>query len=88
MNDYTNEFVEEQMGGVNLDRLPHTKALLILYITWKYEDAADISNESLLREWWYLYGNNLLHELFTNESIYSPEQYEEYFRAVIKGLKK
>lgn len=80
MKDYTNDFVEEQMGGVNLDYLPHTKALLILYITWKYEEDADISNESLLREWWYLHDNNLLHELSTNESVYSPEQYKEYFK--------
>lgn len=57
------------MSNFNLDQNPGTKQLLINYVLMEYEENADCSNESLMREWWYLYENNLLALLSTAEGL-------------------
>jgi len=57
------------MENFDLNQNPLTKALLINYVLMEYEGDADCSNESLMREWWYLYENNLLALLNTGEGL-------------------
>lgn len=65
------DFINEQMTNFNLDQNPLTKQLLINYVSMEYEQDADYSNESLMREWWYLYHNDLLALLNTGEGLNS-----------------
>lgn len=72
-----NDFINEQMTEADLDAMPYTKQLLIKYVNWKYEENADISNESLMREWWSLKEENRLAELFCNEWVYSESRWNK-----------
>ncbi|MBZ9630537.1 hypothetical protein LB465_07070 [Salegentibacter sp. LM13S] len=65
------DFINDQMTNFNLDQNPWTKKMLINYISIEYQEDADYSNESLMREWWYLYENNLLALLNTAEGLNS-----------------
>ena len=69
MKDNNQEFMDE----VELLYTPLTKQLLINYVITEYEEAADISDESLKRELDWLYKNNLLSNLIICEFINSEE---------------
>ncbi len=73
MKDFTNDFTYDQMGEANLDFMPILKIQLKSYVINTYQEDADISNESLMREWWYLYEENLLHLLSINELVFSTK---------------
>lgn len=70
MKNYNEEYMEE----LELIYTPLTKKLLVIYVTRKYEESADTSDEMLKRELIWLYQNNQLSELLVCEYIYSEER--------------
>lgn len=67
MKDKNQEFMDE----VELMYTPLTKQLLINYVTTEYQEEADISDESLKRELYWLYKNNQLSNLIICELVHS-----------------
>ena len=67
MKDKNQEFMDE----VELMYTPLTKQLLINYVVTEYEEEADTSDESLMRELNWLYKNNLLSNLIICELVHS-----------------
>lgn len=65
------EFTLEQITEANLDCIPLNKQLLINYVGYMYEDNADYSNDSLKREWLYLWKNGRIEELLTAEMVFT-----------------
>lgn len=66
MSNFNNEIMEQ----LDFNNIPLTKQLLINYIGYTYENYADFSDDSLLREWLYLKDENKLQELFLAEIVY------------------
>jgi hypothetical protein len=62
---------EQYLDELELLYTPHTKALLIEYVSCQYEEYADYSDESLKRELNLLYQEGQLIRLFTGEYILS-----------------
>ena len=52
------------------------KGIIKNYVSWMYEDAADLSNEFLMREWNYLNERNELEDLFVAEWVFSEQRWE------------
>ncbi len=69
------KFINEQMKEVRIEHMPSTIDLLINYIKREYKDNADLSEDSLKKEWNYLKDNNMLELLFISEWIYSESRW-------------
>lgn len=70
------KFNDEQIVEMNLEFTPLTKQLMINYMKWQYEDAADFSDESIKREFWLLKDDNRLSEIFISEWLYSETRFK------------
>lgn len=68
-----------EVENINLMWTPHTKKLLENYVLTQYEENADLSDDSLIREFRYLHDNNQLDQLFLCEYITSPERLQNEF---------
>jgi hypothetical protein len=62
--------------------MPKTKELLAEYVLEQYEEDADISDESLKREFIWLYENNELSRLFISEYIHSQDRLRDEANAI------
>ena len=65
------------MENIELNFTPITEQLLINYVKVKYEENADISEDSLRIELLWLYKSNQLDQLFIGEYLLS----ENYLKA-------
>jgi hypothetical protein len=70
MEDFNNEYVML----LELHYTEHTRALLVDYVSRQYQEDADLSDESLKREFIWLYENNELARLFIGEYIHSQDR--------------
>lgn len=59
----------ENLEEMNLDETPLTKQLLENYVLRMYEEEADLSNESLMRELLLLKENDELQQLLLAEAL-------------------
>lgn len=59
------------MEEMNLDLMPHTKALLVNYVKWQSEGEVDCDNSTLMGVWYELERENRLVELHTAEWDFS-----------------
>ena len=68
------DFNDEYVMLLELHYTPHTRALLVDYVSRQYQENADLSDESLKREFIWLHENNELARLFIGEYIYSHDR--------------
>jgi len=71
--------MKPKIENIELPLTPLTKQLLIKFVTLKYEEYADISDDSLRAELIWLHNNNQLDQLFLCEYLTSDLRLKSIF---------